>query len=75
MRISIYKHDPGFVSDPSLYVVYINGKMNMNCVTADEEQGTAIVYSVDINGKQLIKDKCLVTKVIQGDIKIGKIQA
>ena len=63
MRVSIYKHDSGYVADPSSYSVFLNGRPLTSCVTADEERGLAICYALDKN-KQLIIDGKGVLKTV-----------
>jgi len=39
MRISVNKNDAGFVPDPYMYAVFLNGQRLDNAYMADEESG------------------------------------
>ncbi len=45
MRVSVDKNDPGFIKDGYRYAIYLDGIYLSNCITADEEEGWALVFT------------------------------
>lgn len=73
MRVSVIKEDPGYIGRHITgYEVYLNGEKLDNCITADEEQGIALVFVTDEHGKLVMNEERtdLVKKWVKGDIKI-----
>lgn len=71
MRISICDDDPGYVEHPGEWEVFLDGKYLTNCLTADEEEGMAEVYTKDEDNKFIIGSlDRLVTHKVYGKITI-----
>lgn len=56
MRISVDKSDRGYHEAAVRCEAFLDGVMLKLCVTADEEEGIAICYVADENGKLKIVD-------------------
>ena len=72
MRASINKDDIGYVPNAFNYRVKLNGKILMNCFTADEELGEAHCYRSDKEGKLITDDSGveIATEILYGKVEI-----
>lgn len=76
MRISSDENDLGYLNyDPKTkYEIFLNGDKQDNVITADEENGYLLLYTLDLKGKYLNKgDGTAATHKLSGkvEIKVG----
>lgn len=74
MRVSIKKSDRGYRHgfDVSLIRVYLDGKLYVDAITADEELGEVTTYARDTRGHAVVSEdgKAVHTKIIKGSVRI-----
>lgn len=70
MRISIDKNDPGYNFTALGTEVYLNGKKQNNCITADDKKGIVIVYAEDKEGKLILEGHDIKTEELHGEVKL-----
>jgi len=70
MRISCDKLDPSYKRDTTWVMVYLDGKLQSNVITADEEQGFITKYEQNELGEYLIEGDDLVLVKYLGNVVI-----
>lgn len=75
MKVSVSKDDPGYVEDSPFYEVFLDGARLDLCVTADEEQGIAIVNYKE-NGHIAVNEITgeFRTKVLHGIVQVRRTE-
>jgi len=77
MRLSVLDGDPGFNPELARRVrVLLDGEdITTNCMTADEETGTALIYVRDPSGRVMVtgygQPACI---VVRGSVSIHPLQ-
>lgn len=73
MRLSVYTTDRGYAADAYRYEVLLDGIPLRDCVTADEEQGTATVHMRDSDGKLMAECGRAREKTMFGEVRIRRV--
>ncbi len=74
MRLSCNLSDPGFSPECFKFDIFFNGEILNNCITADEEEGFALVYRTDENGRYTLNENNteILKDILEGCIRIIK---
>ncbi len=74
--MSIHKDDAGYHKRSMRYKILFNGIELLNCFTADEDRGYALVHKTDENGNILLnKDRTeILTEKRYGKVDIKKVR-
>jgi hypothetical protein len=76
-RLSVDKSDPGYSADIVRYQPYLNGFRSKWVVTADEEQGYALLYATDDAGRAVIdpNTRRVVTEEFHGLVRLKRLSS
>ena len=71
MRLSVRPEDPGFCNfaHSRNVTVYLDGKRLNYCITADDEEGTALVCATDKNGRLIIEYDGIRQEMLTGRVE------
>ena len=70
MRKSVKQNDSGYDCNAQRYKILLDGKILLDCFTADEEKKEAWVYKKDKEGHYIIKDGELEKECLYGKVEI-----
>lgn len=73
MRLSAYKTDRGYSAEAHRYEVLLDGVPLPDCMTADEEQGVAVVFMRDADGNLMHDGARMRTKARFGRVTIRRV--
>ena len=76
MRISVNKHDHGFVPDAYMYTVFFNNERRDDCFTADEEAGLVWVFRPAPLGAEVLYGKVRIVRdsILPSDESVAEMK-
>ena len=70
MRVSVDKNDRGYTELSSAYNVYINGKINTDCITVDEETGYVLCHEKGVEPNYTLYEITIPTKKFYAEVRV-----